>query len=583
MANIFLKDSKVYLVNINLDDATQRIHQRPSVVVHADLSGLDIDQMSMSLIEVPKMSSTNPKNPMVDMSFYYKKNHIQFRMPMQFYSVSFVLSKLSMHDMGGVGIYLVDSNKYPRINPAVVLPLESVEFGLMFDPKKELQYSNALRKNVHSSMVASLSHIPWVGISMGEPSPMEFVNKTVLGNALRLALSFANGNVPLNLFYVEEGKDLVYHSDEKMIIPDEDRYFMLDNIMERVKISSPKYRSAYAEQPNDEEDVDDDESVEDKTMRTNLIFNQLVSDLDISIDSSVSKLMQEETFVDSKLSSWEQTALLWDANASESWHPIMLSIYERCRDEGVLQEIEAIINMLITGSYYDLIGKFDHQLVEIATALYFAMQAHKLSAYTGDRVNDIIIEWFSDTSDFTDYWMLEAVSEELFYRDNKNASRLLKYKDGYKGYFAPAMSGFAIFIGLIMDNSTLFDDMETEEIINEINGYDFDHHSAGVVKSVLGQYISNISEYREEYLEARENGVELPYRALLEKAVTALVTKNSENGINTDYWAEAFSLAIPFISELVTTRTEEKNSEEWHELKQSLMANLFADFVKEAE
>lgn len=578
MANIFLKDSKVYLVNINLSEETHRTHQRPSVVVHADLSKIDISELSMPIIEVPKMSSNNELNPMLDMSFFYKKDRISFRMPVQFYAVSFALSKLSLYDMGGVGIYLVDSRKYPTINPAVVLPLESVELGLMFDPKRELQYSGALRGNVHHSMTSSLSHIPWIGIGVNGPSPMDVVNKTVLGNSLRYALSFANGNIPMNLFYTEEGKDLVYHSDQEMIIPDEERYFQLDNILERVRLSSPKYRSAYAENQSNDEEEDEDESNEDSTMRTNLIFNQLVSDLDI--DSSVAQLMQKESFNDAKLNSWEQHALLWESNASESWNPIMISIYELFRDEGVIQEVETIINMLITGDYYDLIGKFDHQLVEIASSLYFAMQAHKLSSYTGEEVNDIIIEWFSETTDFNDHWMLEAMSEELFYLDNKNTSRLLKYKDGYKGYFAPVISGFAIFVGYILDSSTLFEETSREDIIKEINEYDFNHPSSGIVKNVLIQYISNIEQYEEEFFEARENGIDLPYQALLEKSINSLIVKGSSSGANVDYWAEAFSLVIPFISEIVSTRSEEKNSEEWNEVKQSLMVNLLSDFTK---
>lgn len=582
MTNIFLKDAKVYLVNINLETELERSYQRPSVIVHADLSKLNIDQLSASLIEVPSMSSDNPSNPMVDVSFYYKKNHIKFRMPMQFYAVSFSLSKLAMYDMGGVGIYLVDNRKYPTINPATVLPYESIEFNLMFDPKKELQYSAALRGNIHPSMTSSLSHLPWIGIGMNGPSPMDFVNKTVLGKALRLSLSFANGRIPMNLFYIEEDKGLVFHSDEKMIIPDADRYFQLDNIIERIKLSSPKYQSAYAENPSDDDEEDDnsEESVSEQKFLTNIMFNELMSDFDL--DSSVTQLIQEESSTDPKLSSWEQSSLLWDANASESWNPIMISIYERCRDEGVLQEIESIINILIVGDYYQLIGRFDHELVEIASALYFAMQAHKLSSYTGGKVNDIIIEWFSETTDFKDNWMLEELGEELFYLDNYNASNLLKYKNGYKGYFAPAMMNLAIFVGHLLDNSSMFDDeAEREDVIKEINKYNFSHSSHKIVKDVLSGYLNNIESNEQEFLEARENGIDLPYHALLEKALNEMIIGSNPNNANVDYWIEGFSLTIPFLAEMVATRTEEKGSEEWNELKQSLMASLLAELTRE--
>lgn len=590
MTNIFLKDAKVYLVNINLETELERSYQRPSVIVHADLSKLDIDQLSASLIEVPKMSSTNPSNPMVDVSFYYKKNHIKFRMPMQFYAVSFSLSKLAMYDMGGVGIYLVDSRKYPTINPATVLPYESIEFNLMFDPKKELQYSEALRGNIHPSMTSSLSHLPWIGIGVNGPSPMDFVNKTVLGKALRLSLAFANGRIPMNLFYIEDDKDLIVHSDEKMIIPDSDRYFQLDNIMERVKLSSPKYQSAYAEKPSDEENVDDESEESDSSEKflTNIMFNELISDFDL--DSSVTQLIQDEASTDSKLNSWEQNTLLWDANASESWNPIMISIYERCRDEGVLQEIESIINMLIVGDYYQLIGRFDHELVEIASALYFAMQAHKLSSYTGTKVNDIIIEWFSETDDFKDNWMLEEMGEELFYLDNYNVSTLLKYKNGHKGFFAPAMMNLAIFVGHLLDNSSMFDDdAERKDVISEISKYDFTHPSHKIVKDILTGYMTNIESNEQEFFDARESGIDLPYHALLNKALNTMVMGNGSQDEHVDYhsdefigyWAEGFSLAIPFLAEMVATRTEEKGSEEWNELKQSFMASLLAELTRE--
>ena len=583
MTNIFLKDAKVYLVNINLETELERSYQRPSIIVHADLSKLNIDQLSASMIEVPSMSSDNPLNPMVNVSFYYKKNHIKFRMPMQFYAVSFSLSKLSMYDMGGVGIYLVDNRKYPIINPATVLPHESIEFNLRFDPKKELQYSDALRGNIHPSMTSSLSHLPWVGIGLNGPSPMDFVNKTVLGKALRLSLSFANGRIPLNLFYVEDGKDLVFHSDEKLIIPDTDIYFQLDNIIEKIKLSSPKYQSAYTDNSSDDDDDgdnDSEESASDQKFITNIMFNELMADFDL--DSSVTQLMQEESSTDSKLSSWEQSSLLWDANASESWNPIMISIYERCRDEGVLQEIESIINMLIVGDYYQLIGRFDHELVEIASALYFAMQAHKLSSYTGRKVNDIIIEWFSETTNFKDNWMLEELGEELFYLDNYNASNLLKYKNGYKGYFAPAMMNLAIFVGHLLDNSTMFDDdVERKDIVNEIIKYNFNHSSHKIVKDVLCKYVKTIESNEQEYLEAIDNGVDLPYHALLQKSLSEMVMGSNPQDANIDYWAEGFSLVIPFLAEMVATRTEEKGSEEWNELKQSLMASLLAELTRE--
>lgn len=417
MTKIFLNDAKVYLATVDFSSGVNPSERRSAVVIHADLSALRIDRLAYNddecytlkslFIDPPEISSEDNMNPMLDISVTYQKSEkeiveIGFRMPMQFFAISLALSKLTEQGFGGAPMLMIDSNKMSSVNPAKIIPFSAIHMGLAFDPRKELEYTNSLAGSIHPSVMYPL--VPQANLysTLNGDSISSQITKSILGHILRDSMAFSRGEVPKDIFYpnlADENHNIALEDEHQMVIPDNVRYSIFSALLSRIAVDSPVYSSAFK-----------DDKLE-LSLQENMNFNHLFSELDFGDD--VRAEFEQNDQNDTKRQEWQQQVLIWNAPASESWHPTMVNIYSFFNDEGTLSEIHNVINLLREKDFNTLHENYDSDLIRIGVSLYMVMQARKKSLELGCEVNEIIDQWVFSTAKEEGVWQYPQFASEI--------------------------------------------------------------------------------------------------------------------------------------------------------------------------